>query len=107
MKSLTKYVSRISLVIRKELPPFSNGGQGGLNNHLIIPLNPPLEKGDLKPPFLTFCRLKTYLNPKVGFEIGSKEKAFHFEAGNQEGGDMTGHHRDISHRDPQSEKLSR
>jgi hypothetical protein len=25
-------------------PPFFKGGQGGLYNHLIIPLNPPLEK---------------------------------------------------------------
>jgi hypothetical protein len=34
------------------LPPFSKGGQGGLTNSLIIPLNPPLKKGDLKyPPF--------------------------------------------------------
>jgi len=31
----------------KELSPFSKGGQGGLNKRLIIPLNPPLEKGDL------------------------------------------------------------
>ena len=30
------------------LPPFSQGGQGGLNNRLIIPLNPPLRKGDFK-----------------------------------------------------------
>jgi hypothetical protein len=29
-------------------PPFLKGGKGGLNNRLIIPLNPPLEKGDLK-----------------------------------------------------------
>jgi hypothetical protein len=29
------------------LPPFLKGGQGGLNNCLIIPLNPPLKKGDL------------------------------------------------------------
>jgi hypothetical protein len=32
------------------LPPFSKGGQGGLNKRLIIPLNPPLKKGDLKHP---------------------------------------------------------
>ena len=30
------------------LPPFFKGGQGGLYNHSIIPLNPPLEKGDFK-----------------------------------------------------------
>jgi hypothetical protein len=29
-------------------PLFSKGGQGGLNNRLIIPLNPPLGKGDFK-----------------------------------------------------------
>ena len=29
------------------LPPFSKGGQGGLYKRLIIPLNPPLKKGDL------------------------------------------------------------
>jgi len=34
-------------------PPFLKGGQGGLNKGLIIPLNPPLEKGDLKSPFPT------------------------------------------------------
>ena len=27
-------------------PPFLKGGQGGLCKALIIPLNPPLEKGD-------------------------------------------------------------
>jgi hypothetical protein len=52
-------------------PPFSKGGQGGLNKGLIIPLNPPLKKGDLKPPFLTFnLVLRTYLS-KTGFELGS------------------------------------
>jgi len=30
------------------LPPFPKGGQGGLANHLVIPLNPPLEKGDFE-----------------------------------------------------------
>jgi hypothetical protein len=35
-------------------PPFLKGGQGGLNNRLIIPLNPPFRKGGLKPRFLTF-----------------------------------------------------
>jgi hypothetical protein len=30
------------------LPPFFKGGQGGLRNRFIIPLNPPLGKGDLK-----------------------------------------------------------
>jgi hypothetical protein len=30
------------------------GGQGGINKRLIIPLNPPLEKGDLKFRFPTF-----------------------------------------------------
>jgi len=34
----------------KNYPLFSKGGQGGLDNRLIIPLNPPLGKGDLKPP---------------------------------------------------------
>ena len=29
-------------------PPFLNGGQGGLARHLVIPLNPPLEKGDFR-----------------------------------------------------------
>jgi hypothetical protein len=29
-------------------PPFLKGGKGGLNKRLIIPLNPPLRKGDLK-----------------------------------------------------------
>jgi hypothetical protein len=33
-------------------PPFLKGGKGGLNNHLIIPLNPPLGKGDLDFPIL-------------------------------------------------------
>ena len=33
------------------LPPFFKGGQGGLYNRLIIPLNPPLEKGDFKTAF--------------------------------------------------------
>jgi hypothetical protein len=55
--------------VGRELPPFSKGGQGGLNNRLIIPLNPPLEKGDLKPPFPNFCWLRAYLYPKKGFEI--------------------------------------
>jgi hypothetical protein len=32
----------------KNHPPFSKGGQGGLNKRLIIPLNPPLGKGDVK-----------------------------------------------------------
>gem|GEM_PF-6461885 len=31
-------------------PPFFKGELGGLYNRLIIPLNPPLEKGDLKNP---------------------------------------------------------
>jgi hypothetical protein len=31
-------------------PPFLKGGKGGLNKCLIIPLNPPLKKGDLKHP---------------------------------------------------------
>ncbi len=30
------------------LPPFLKGGRGDYNNLKIIPLNPPLEKGDLK-----------------------------------------------------------
>jgi hypothetical protein len=33
------------------LPPFFKGGQGGLYNRLIIPLNPPLGKGDFKRAF--------------------------------------------------------
>jgi hypothetical protein len=52
------------------LPPFSKGGQGGLNNRLIIPLNPPLEKGDLKFPFPIFWRLRAYLKPQPDFAIG-------------------------------------
>ena len=36
----------------RNLPPFFKGGQGGLYNHLIIPLNPPLEKGDFKKAFV-------------------------------------------------------
>jgi hypothetical protein len=35
----------------KNHPPFSKGGQGGLNKRLIIPLNPPLEQGDFKTTF--------------------------------------------------------
>jgi hypothetical protein len=34
------------------LPPFFKGGQGGLYKPLIIPLNPPLEKGDFIMAFL-------------------------------------------------------
>ena len=34
--------------VRKKLPPFAKGGEEGLNNLLIIPLNTPLGKGDLK-----------------------------------------------------------
>src|SRR5665647_3700405 len=29
-------------------PPFLKGGRWGLNRRLVIPLNPPLKKGDLK-----------------------------------------------------------
>jgi hypothetical protein len=36
------------------LPPFFKGGEGGLYKHLIIPLNPPLEKGDFKRAFRKF-----------------------------------------------------
>jgi hypothetical protein len=36
----------------RTLPPFFKGGQGGLYNRLIIPLNPPLEKGDFKTAFV-------------------------------------------------------
>src|SRR4030042_6647267 len=50
-------------------------GQGGLNKLWIIPLNPPLGKGDLKPPFPTFHSLRTYLQSKTGFEIGSRFRA--------------------------------
>src|SRR4030067_2064098 len=41
------------LKLGKNHPPFSKGGQGGLNKRLIIPLNSPLGKGDLKLPFPT------------------------------------------------------
>jgi hypothetical protein len=34
-------------------PPFLKGGQGGLYKRLIIPLNPPLEKGDFLRGFGT------------------------------------------------------
>jgi hypothetical protein len=33
-------------------PPFLKGGKGGLNNRLIIPLNPSLRKGDFKYPVM-------------------------------------------------------
>jgi hypothetical protein len=33
------------------LPPFSKGGPGGINRRLVIPLNPPLKKGDFKSAF--------------------------------------------------------
>jgi hypothetical protein len=36
----------MELKLGKNHPPFSKGGQGGLNKRLIIPLNPPLKKGD-------------------------------------------------------------
>ena len=39
-------------------PPFLKGGQGGLDKRLIIPLNPPLEKGD----FSTSAQLTFFLN---------------------------------------------
>ena len=36
--------------ISLNLPPFSKGGSGGINQRLLIPLNPPLRKGDFKQP---------------------------------------------------------
>ena len=56
----------------QESPPFSKGGQGGLIERLIIPLNPPLGKGDFKPPFPALPRLRKFLEPWPGFEIGSR-----------------------------------
>jgi hypothetical protein len=38
------------LMGKRITPPFFKGELGGLYNRLIIPLNPPLEKGDLKNP---------------------------------------------------------
>ena len=35
-----------------KFPPFLKGGKGGLDKRLIIPLNPPLEKGDFKYPVM-------------------------------------------------------
>ena len=49
------------LKLGKTHPPLSKGGQGGLNKRLIIPLNPPLGKGDLKPPFPTFNWLREHI----------------------------------------------
>jgi len=57
----------------KNHPPFLKGGQGGISKRLLIPLNPPLGKVDLKPPFPTFTWLRTWLPPQRGFEIGSKD----------------------------------
>jgi hypothetical protein len=41
----------------KKFPPFLKGGKGGLHNHLIIPLNPPLKKGDFKYPVMAAMRV--------------------------------------------------
>jgi hypothetical protein len=41
-----------------KFPPFLKGGQGGLNKHLIIPLNLPLEKGEEE---LVISRLQAVL----------------------------------------------
>jgi hypothetical protein len=40
-QSVKNYETKVS-------PPFFKGGQGGLNRHLVIPLNPPLKKEGLK-----------------------------------------------------------
>jgi len=62
LEVISKLIFGVILNQPKELklgtnhPPlfsFLKGGQGGLNKRLIIPLNPPLVKGDLKPPFPT------------------------------------------------------
>ena len=46
------YSLRLGVLVWAQIPPFLKGGPGGIrNNSLIIPLNPPLEKGDfLKAP---------------------------------------------------------
>jgi hypothetical protein len=44
----------------------------GLGNRLIIPLNPPLKKGDLKTSFPNLLLVRIYLKPWTGFVIGSK-----------------------------------
>ena len=49
------------LKLGKNSPPFSQGRQGGLNKCLIIPLNPPLNQGDLKLPFPSLHRLRKNL----------------------------------------------
>ena len=55
----------------QESPPFSKGGQGGLIKRLIIPLNPPLRKGDFKPPFPALPRLSRFLEHSPGFAIAA------------------------------------
>jgi len=46
------FASTEEALFGEETPPFSKGGQGGLKKRLIIPLNPPLGKGDfISPPF--------------------------------------------------------
>jgi hypothetical protein len=57
--------------VSKASPPFSKGGQGGLDKPLIIPLNPPLGKGDLKTSFSILAWLRNVFEPEVGFETGS------------------------------------
>ncbi len=45
----------------KNHPPFLKGGQGGFNKRLIIPLNSPLKRGNLKLPFPSLHRLRENL----------------------------------------------
>ena len=55
VKELRLVVDCINLTHIKnggKFPPFLKGGKGGLNKRLIIPLNPPLEKGDFNYPVM-------------------------------------------------------
>jgi hypothetical protein len=56
----------------EESTPFSKGPEG-IKKGLIIPLNPPLKKGDLKTSVPDLWIVKhIYLQPEKGFEMGSK-----------------------------------
>ena len=69
------FASTEGLKLAKESPPFFKGGQGGLNKRLIIPLNPPLGKGDLKPQFSTFHWLREHIcSSKTGFALGYQSR---------------------------------
>jgi hypothetical protein len=58
----------------KEYPPFSQRGQGGFNKRLILPLNSPLGKGDLKLSFPIFYWLENIFVAHDRFATASSYK---------------------------------